>query len=374
MSSFLFLILSLLVSGTLIFLRPTPTSWQIGLPRSKASEHSAIPSFITTNLPASEASHHSSNILALNDGTRLLVWFAGSREGAGDVKLLLATQSGGVWNSPQAIQTVASNVKDFGHYTKKIGNPVLFSADNKIHLLFVTVALGGWGGSRLAHSVSSDQGRTWSAPALWITSPFINISTQVRHPPLPVKLDDGSAGWLMPVHHEFMQKFPEYLLLDSRGDFLHKQRMSFGNDLIQPMLVEQSDDQNSLQVFFRPSKNQRQILFADYKNGWDASLQSTHLPNPNSGIALVKIGDKLLLAFNPVNKNRAKLALAMKPKNAGWRVVAEIENGGEQGEFSYPSFAVRGDEIDLTYSYQRQFIKHARFNSAWLEQQYLAAQ
>jgi predicted neuraminidase len=372
MIQLMFLLSMLSVSLVIIFIRPQPTSWQIETSAVKNSPQTSAAQYLSTHLPTTELANHASSILALADGTRMAVWFAGSREGASDVKLLLALYKNATWSAPQAIQSVANNIKAFGHYTKKIGNPVLFEGhDGKIHLLFVTVALGGWGGSRVAHSVSTDQGQSWSSPVLWVTSPFINISTQLRHPPLPVKLDDGNAGWLLPAHHEFMQKFPEYLVLDSAGNFLHKQRLPFGSGLIQPAFVGQ--DQAQLDVFFRPTNQQKQILFSTFQNAWDTSLQSTALPNPDAGIAVAKWGDKLLLAYNPSSENRNKLALAVKDKNSAWRAIAEIESGVEYSEFSYPSLAVQGDAIDLTYSYQRQFIKHARFNAAWLEQQLLAS-
>ncbi len=372
MIQLIFLLSMLCVGVVLIFLRPQPTSWRLDNPVVKTSPHHSAAQYVSTHLPSTEIANHASFVLALADGTRLLVWFAGSREGATDVKLMLATYEKGKWNVPQAIQSVASNVKAFGHYTKKIGNPVLFAAtDGTIHLLFVTVSLGGWGGSRIAHSVSRDKGQSWSAPELWVSSPFINISTQLRHPPLAVKLDDGSAGWLLPVHHEFMRKFPEYVVLDGSGNFLHKQRLPFGHGLIQPALVAQSEAQ--LQAYFRPTNQQRQILFANFQDGWAAALQSTALPNPDAGIAIVKWRDKLLLAYNPSTENRNSLALAIKDQNSAWRTLAEIESGEQYSEFSYPSLAVQDDEIDLTYSYQRQFIKHARFNGAWLEQQLSAA-
>ncbi|MGB8855106.1 MAG: sialidase family protein [Burkholderiales bacterium] len=323
-------------------------------------------------MPTSEPSNHASSVLALRDGTRMAVWFAGSREGASDVKLMLSINDGGTWGMPQAIQSVATSAKAFGHYTKKIGNPVLFAADDgKIHLLFVTVALGGWGGSRIARSSSVDKGKTWSAPELWVTSPFINISTQLRHPPVVVKMDGGGKGWLLPAHHEFMNKFPEYLLLDEAGNFLHKQRMPFGNGLIQPAIVAQ--DESNLLVFFRPTNNQQHILAASYRNGWGTSLQATNLANPDAGIAVAKLpSHKLLMAYNPSTENRNRLALAISENGSAWRSIAELENG-KDSEYSYPSLAVRGDQIDLTYSYQRQFIKHARFNMAWLDQQLMAA-
>ncbi|MGB8338440.1 MAG: sialidase family protein [Burkholderiales bacterium] len=359
----------------MIFLRLAPTSWQVEAPPAKISAPNSAAKYFSANLSTTEPSNHASSVLALPDGTRMVVWFAGSREGATDVKLMLAINENEHWSETQAIQSVAGNATAFGHHTKKIGNPLLFAADGKIHLLFVTVALGGWGGSRIAHSVSVDKGRTWSAPQLWVTSPFINISTQLRNPPLPVKLDDGSMGWLLPVHHEFMRKFPEYLLLDNGGNFLHKQRVPYGNGLIQPALIAypQGGAGAQLQAYFRPTAEQKKILTASYKNNWDATLQTTSLPNPDAGIALVKLADqRLLMAYNPSSENRNRLALALSDNGSTWRTVTEIENA-KDNEFSYPALAVRGDDIDLTYSYRRQFIKHARFNTAWLDQQ-LSAQ
>ncbi len=364
-----------------VFLRSPAPEWQVtaGAPPSSTepSAQKTAPHFSSVLLPVSAPSNHSSNIILLADGTPLVVWFAGAREGATDVQLVMARRQNGAWSQAEPIQTVEGNVRAFGHYTKKIGNPVLFAdvesgKHKKIHLVFVTVALGGWGGSRIAHSVSEDEGRTWSPPQLWVTSPFLNISTQIRHPPLPITFADGKTGWLLPAHHEFMQKFPEMLLLDAEGNFLTKQRIPVGKKLIQPNFVA-ADEKNgvrNVRAFFRPTGAQNQVMTASYQSAWDSALQGTALPNPNAGISVIRLSDgRWLQALNPSVENRHRLSMAVSDNGIDWRIVADVENGADDKEYSYPSLVARGDDIHLTYSYLRQAIKHVQFNTAWLDQQ-----
>jgi predicted neuraminidase len=352
-----------------VFLRPKQPDWRMSPVPVQTAATSTTPQFTSTSLPTSANVNHASNIIALADGTRLAVWFAGSREGAGDVQLLLASQQNGVWAQAEVIQTIDGFKRAVGQYSKKIGNPVIFAGqDHQIHLIFVTVALGGWGGSRLAHSVSADQGRTWSPPNLWVTEPFLNISTQIRNPPLPIQLSDGKPGWLLPVHHEFILKFPALLVLDEQGEFLYKARIPAGRNLIQPALATMPGGE--LRAYFRATEDQKRVMTSVYNNDWSDSAQALSLPNPNAAVAVVSLADqRLLMAYNPTTETRDKLALALSDDGVTWQQIAEVENGSRDKEYSYPSLTVHGDEIDLTYTHLRQSIKHAHFNVAWLNQQ-----
>src|SRR3546814_6773369 len=61
---------------------------------------------------------------------------------------------------------------------------------------------------------SDDLGKTWSTPRQLITTPFLNISTLVRN--APVFHQDGTIG--LPVYHEFLGKFAEYLYISPNGE------------------------------------------------------------------------------------------------------------------------------------------------------------
>lgn len=366
------LLILLGASLALIMIRAPATQWvpieHAGAVAGDAGVARRAPVFESANIGTAAPVNHASDVLALEDGTRLVVWFAGSKEGAQDVQLLQSTKTTGAWGVPRVIHTVAGTSASFGYYNKKIGNPVLFSADDgQIHLVFVTVALGGWGGSRLAHCVSHDQGRTWSKPRLWRTSPFVNISTQARHGALPIRFTDGAHGWLLPVHYEFVNKYPKWLVLSDDGRLLYQKRMPVPNGLIQPALLARD---GGVRAYFRASGLvQPQIFFADYRRQWVEELRGTGLPNSDAGIAVIELPDKrLLMAFNPSVDGRSSLALALSDDGARWRVIAELENSAGE-EFSYPSLALHGEEIDLTYTFKRKWIKHLRFNSQWLDLQ-----
>ena len=350
-----------------IYVRPPAPQWRALVDSQPPFGSVAAPQFTATLLPQAAASSHSSSVVVLRDGTRLAAWFAGSREGAGDVALVLSRQQNGLWSAPKAIQTVAGVARAWRQYVKKIGNPVLFVAPNDdVHLVFVTVALGGWAGSRIAHSVSSDGGMNWSAPQLWITSPFMNISTLVRNPPLPIQMNHSrEPGWVLPVYHEFLRKFPEWIMLNQNGDMLAAAHIPVGRGLIQPALTALPD--GSLRAYFRAANKQQHIMAATYRNGWQAVAHPLALQNPNAAVAVVLLSDRrLLMAYNPSMDNRNRMALALSDDGERWTHVVDLEQGEAAAEFSYPALAVSGDNIDMTYTYLRQIIKHVRFNIAWL--------
>ncbi|KPY38672.1 BNR/Asp-box repeat protein [Pseudomonas syringae pv. rhaphiolepidis] len=170
---------------------------------------------------------HSSAVTALPGGDLMSVWFAGSREGAGDVEIRTSRfdASNGEWGGEQVLATRASTQSGTGKYIRKLGNPVIALApDNRLWLFYVSVSVGGWAGSTVNAMVSSDMGASWSPPWQLVTSPFLNISTLVRG--APVFHTDGSIG--LPVYHEFLGKFAEYLYLSADGEVIDKFRISRG--------------------------------------------------------------------------------------------------------------------------------------------------
>src|SRR5690606_3881615 len=68
---------------------------------------------------------------------------------------------------------------------RKLGNPVIALAPNdRLWLFYVSVSVGGWAGSAINAMYSDDGGEQWSEPKRLITSPFFNLSTLVRNPPV----------------------------------------------------------------------------------------------------------------------------------------------------------------------------------------------
>ena len=211
-------------------------------PQPPAPEFSVAPAstpdtapayFATAMLPTAAPSAHAATLAELPDGRIAAAWFAGTREGAADVAVWFATLDHGQWSAPRAIATRESTTAATLGFVRKLGNPVLYAAGDRLHLWFVSVGLGGWAGSSLNHSISADGGDNWSPPMRLQTSPFINISTLVRAPPLA--LANSEIG--LPAYHEFIAKHGEWLRLAADGRILDKVRMVHAGRTLQPVVA-----------------------------------------------------------------------------------------------------------------------------------------
>jgi len=95
-------------------------------------------------------------------------------------------------------------------------------------------------------------------------------------------------------------------------------------------------------------------------------LERTALPNPNSAIDAVRLGDgRFLLVYNHSATNRNVLNIALSHDGQEWRAAGVLENAA--GEFSYPAVIQARDGLaHITYSWNRQRIKHAIVDPAKL--------
>jgi len=298
------------------------------------------------------------------------VWYAGSREGARDVAICFAAQEPGqsLWATPRAILTPEQVARDLHRSVKKVGNPLVFSdAAGKLWLLYVTINIGGWSGSSLNLTTSTDNGDSWAPSRRLTLSPFFNVSELVRSKPSP--LSDGN--WLVPIYHECLGKFAELLWLRDTGDGLAatKTRITGGRSAFQPALAVLST--NTALAFLRDCSPRKRIAVARTDNAgvsWSAP-ESLDLPNPDSGLAALRLSDgRVLLAFNDSAAGRDNLRLAVsQDEGRTWRRVATpAEEPG--AEFSYPFLLqTRDGRIHLVYTWKRQGIKHVAFNTAWLD-------
>jgi predicted neuraminidase len=312
---------------------------------------------------------HVASICELVDGGLAAVWYAGTREGARDVAIYFATQRPGspTWSRPQAILTPAIAARDLGRNVKKVGNPVIFSdGTDKLWLLYVTIDLGGWSGSSLNLTTSTNGGYSWSPSRRLTLSPFFNISELARNRPLHL----SDASWLAPIYHEMAGKFPEVLRLRETptGFAVTKTRICGGRSTLQPSLTPLTT--NSAFAFLRDAGPQRKLSIArtdDAGQTW-SSPAALDLPNPDAGLSTLPLpGGRILLAFNDSPTGRGNLRLAISDDlGRTWKRLAWLEN--EPGaEFSYPYLLqTRDGKIHLVYTWKRKGIKHVVFNEAWL--------
>jgi predicted neuraminidase len=250
---------------------------------------------------------------------------------------------------------------------RKLGNPSLFcDPQGRLHLWFVSVSYGGWAGSAINHSTSMDGGLSWTPATRLVTSPFWNLSTLVRSP--AIAINDKGIG--LPAYHEFIAKRAEWLRLDAGGQVVDKARVPAAAATIQPAVAALGA--NRALALLRdagPMHRIRLTSSADAGQHWQPAA-TTALPNPNAGIALLRLADgALLLAYNPQEHQRTQLALALSHDDGEtWSAPRLVEQGTDQDEFSYPALLQDADGmIHLAYTWKREAIRHLRFSAAWVE-------
>lgn len=362
---------------------------------------------------------HASAITALPNGDLLTVWFAGSREGAADVQIRGARfdAARSAWGEEFVLATREGTQQGLQKYIRKLGNPVVVvTPDSRLWMFYVSVSLGGWAGSAINATYSDDMGQTWSAPRQLVTSPFLNISTLVRG--APVVHADGSIG--LPVYHEFLGKFAEYLYLDRNGEVVDKFRISHGNYSLQPTVVP-LDENRAVAMLRYAGDDLHKVLASRTEDGgktWDTPVPlEPH--NPNSSLAAIAApGHGLLVALNDLKEGRFRLSLyGTDSQLQSWKPLLDLDRSPDpEGapiekarylqlvreqflaadpagasrldelltsldrrickrgvctpEYDYP-YVIRGADgrYHLVYSWNHSFIKHVSFNDAWLEAQ-----
>jgi len=316
---------------------------------------------------------HVSSLCELGDGRLAAVWCGGSREGARDVAVWWATRgplANDQWSDPRPIVTRESAAQETFRFVRKLGNPLLVAdKDDHLILVYVSVAVGGWSGSSLNIKQSPDGGRTWSPSQRLGLSPFFNVSELVKNNAQP--LTDGR--WAVPIYHEALGKFPEVLWLQpgpGRAEAV-KSRAFGGRNAFQPALVALAPQRALL--ICRAAGSVPEICITrttDAGRHWTAP-RSSGLPNPNSGLDALRLGDgRLLLVFNDSTVSRENLRFALSSdEGVTWRRARTLAE--EPGaEFSYPFLLqTRDGLVHVTYTWKRRNIRHVTFNLAWLDSQ-----
>ncbi len=315
---------------------------------------------------------HVASMCSLPDGRLAAAWYAGSKEGARDVAIVLSTRAPGesTWSTPRTIVTRESAARELHRAIKKVGNAVLFvEPSGRLGLLYVSITIAGWSASSLNVTTSADGGLTWTPSRRLTLSPFFNLSELVKN--APVALVNG--GWAVPIYHEFIGRFPEVLWLRPVGEGFSaaKSRISGGAAEFQPALAALNT--NAALAFMRDASPRSKITMArtgDAGRTW-APPVALDLPNGDSGLAALRLADgRVLLAFNDTPQGRDNLRLAISAdEGKSWRRVAML--GEEAGkEFGYPYLMQSSDgHIHVVYAWERQVIHHVEFNLAWLDKQ-----
>lgn len=356
---------------------------------------------------------HAASLVEKPDGELFAVWFGGSREGSADVSIYGASgtpdDNGNMaWGGQRLM--LSPEQSGYGRWVRKLGNPVVFMTPRReLWMIYVNATLGGWATSRL------NLWRMHQSPLFseqLVTSPFFNMSTLVKGPPL--WFDNGDIG--VPVYHELAGKFAELLVLTPWGEVRRKIRMDHGQRTLQPIVLV--EDATHAVALMRDASNNPPRVWrsetADAGQSWSVP-QASDLPNPNSALAAVRLDDGRLLAVaNDTEDERLRLSLLVSvDRGQHWRVIYRFEDKqaqlgttlteaglraqlaadlaplgpgptaeditantvrnlcrrpdscGWQYDYPYLIRAASGD-FHLVYTWNRSFIRHVSFNTAWL--------
>ena len=311
---------------------------------------------------------HVSSVAPLPGGNVAVVWYSGSREGARDIAIHYAEydpESG--WGASRVLLTCEQCAHELGRHVKKLGNPVLVGdAMDRLWLFYASVVEGGWSMASINYKVSRDWGKTWSRSEKIVLSPFFNLTNNVKNKAL--LLDDGS--FLLPVYHELIRKMSYILHVIPNDGGLRCELIRIGTKgkAIQPALLHEGG--RSLLALMRNMNGGSALMSRSYDLGrtWTPIVESS-LPNPNSGFDAIGVDGAGYLAVVNDSGDRSRLALMLSAdRGRTWRTIHVLEDRAGR-EYSYPSIVRSGNgRYHITYTYERTRIKHATFNSAWLEE------
>lgn len=337
----------------------------------------ALPSIETTNpgpVTLTELSHahipapqgmpsaHASTLAPLPGNRLLAFWWAGSRESGPDVKVFASTWTNGAWSAPSMVVSRDTLGAELGFGVRRVGNPVAWTdRDGRIHLYVVATGLGGWAAARIAHLVSQDLGKSFHVRRILPTSPLFNTSALVRTAPLA--LSDG--GWWLPVYFEIGNKYPMLMAFDAQGNPTSLARIGHSTSALQPSIVAVSNTE--VRAVMRDDSEQQLVQHASSTDGgatWQ-DLPALDLPNYSTSVAAIRLSSgQFLMLHNHVEagaSSRSTLRLSISQDMRTWRTIADIAKGPAGDEFSYPSMQQVGNELHVTYTWQRQAIAHHRY-------------
>lgn len=321
---------------------------------------------------------HASTIVTLPGERRLVAFFGGAREAAGDVAIWLVAGQGEAWSAPRRLMAE----EGLAHW-----NPVLH-VEGEVVWLFYKVGpdVHSW---VTRWAMSRDGGETWSAPR-----PLVAGDSAPRGPVRNKLLVMSDGAWLAPASIEGRDHWDCFVDISAdRGaswqraeiPFDHRPPAAGGDGAVWSGLAAQALwETDPVKVFhwdgiIQPTawesapgrihmlmRSTRGELYRsdseDFGRSWCAAYPGG-IVNNNSGVDLAALpGGTLALAYNPVQGNwgaRSPLSLALSRDNGrSFGRVLDLETG--EGEFSYPAIVAAQGKLHLTYTFNRKSIVYCR--------------
>jgi predicted neuraminidase len=295
---------------------------------------------------------HCATLVELPSGDLMAAWFGGSFETAPDQAIFAAryAMSSARWTPPAIIADTPGRAD---------GQPVLFAhPSGALWLFFVTNAGQDWKTAQLKLQISSD-GTHWDAPRI------LNDRLGLMFRSKPLALRDSSL--LLPLYDEIRWQSMSMISADGGASWNLGEPIVTPPGNIHPCVVPLSDGR--LLAYLRTGGEGGWIWQTTSDDGgwtWRAATP-TRLPNPNSGIDLIRLTNgHLVLAFNDSPRRRTPLCVALSDdEGRTWGYRRTLEES--DAEFSYPTLLqTRDGSIHCVYTYRRETIQHAVFDESWL--------
>lgn len=357
-----------------------------------------LESIVYFDVPNSQAQAHASaivNVSNVSDKDFMLLYFAGSREGARDVGIYQSfftferdfkNEGGfkgvdshkiGHWSEPTLLLDAPMLSRLSGKFIKKLGNPITFvDMQGRVHLFVVGVSMGGWATSKIywlllestyqKDSTDSQNNQEHNLRSLRYVkelhlSPLLNFSHLVRTPAL--LKDDG--GFILPIYHELARKYPLLLDFNSSLNLVSISRPTQLKSQLQPSFVPL--DKHSSVGIYRNHKAYENTLFVSECSTICADSKPSNLKNYDSSSVLFNALDSIFLLHNQSREqgNRREelwiyklLAQSLDEQEVQFMPIMRIDMLLND-EVSYPSVAESGDFVHIAYTYGRKYIRTA---------------
>ena len=300
---------------------------------------------------------HASHFVLLRDGRVFCVFFYGSAEGNGDVRIFGSFRERDCsWSEPFAI----SDDDGIAHW-----NPVLFERKDGSYMLFYKVGktTSDW---KTLCRVSTDDCRTWSDSYEMVQGDVSGGRGPVRNK--AIYLPDGSI--LAPGSTEvgewkcFFDRSTDGGQTWSRSDDLcitdvltPKYKDLAGHGIIQPTLWLSADGVHAL---MRSSEGRIYRTDSTDYTHW-CKPYAIDMPNNNSGIDVARLPDgRLFLACNPVGENwgsRTPLSLYVSHDN-GLTFTFYSHLTTMRGKYAYSALRYADGCLHVTYTWNRKTLTY----------------
>src|SRR5438105_5753827 len=268
------------------------------------------------------AMQHGSSLIELDDGSLLVSWYGGSKEGARDSRILVrhSLAGGTSWEPTQIAVNPRECAAESWFSNKTLGNTVLFQdKENIVWLFYAAVEFGGWSGAHVDYKISRDRGRTWSESH--------RLTNRLGDVPRSKPVELGLHEIFLPLSHSAFRKYScgaRLRISDGKLQAVNYFPLT-GSNMSHPAFLSLNQDCILAHFRARGSGKLKSASFDTATNQW-SEVRSLDLPNPDSAIDALRLDDgRVLLAYNNDAAVRNPLSLAISDGGLAFRKARYVD-------------------------------------------------